>query len=167
MREIQLYRLRKLFGSCTIAKLMKPETEHVIQVIRSAMRVLGFTNREVERRLGVSGGYLTRLFSGTMELRFEHIVDISRAIGLEPQELFELVYTQPRQPPTEAVQRIREMFGLMQQPQLPELAVPIAKVELPKEEESLEAVEQGMERMMMKMLRKLFAEMMTKGAVGE
>ncbi len=144
---------------------MKPETEHVIQVIRSAMRVLGFTNREVERRLGVSGGYLTRLFSGTMELRFEHIVDISRAIGLEPQELFELIYTQPRQPPTEAVQRIREMFGIVPQP--PEPPAPAVKTDLPKDEESLEAVEQGMERMMMKMLRKLFAEMMAKGAVGE
>jgi transcriptional regulator with XRE-family HTH domain len=143
---------------------MKPETEHVIQVIRSAMRVLGFTNREVERRLGVSGGYLTRLFGGVMELRFEHIVDIARAIGLEPQELFELVYTQPRQPPTEAVQRIREMFGHAE-PAVP--AVPAAKVDPPRDEESLEAVEQGMERMMMKMLRKLFAEMMAKGAVGE
>ncbi|HTG34614.1 MAG TPA: helix-turn-helix transcriptional regulator [Thermoanaerobaculia bacterium] len=142
---------------------MKPEIEHVIQVIRSAMRVLGFTNREVERRLGVSGGYLTRLFSGVMELRFEHIVDISRAIGLEPQELFELVYTQPRKPPTEAAQRIRETFG----PAPLEPPVPVAKVELPRDEESLEAVEQGMERMMMKMLRKLFAEMMAKGAVGE
>jgi transcriptional regulator with XRE-family HTH domain len=128
------------------------------------MRVLGFTNREVERRLGVSGGYLTRLFSGVMELRFEHIVDIARAIGLEPQEIFELVYAQPRQPPTEAAQRIRETFGLAQ-PLAP--AVPAAKVESPRDEESLEAIEQGMERMMMKMLRKLFAEMMAKGAVGE
>ena len=143
---------------------MKPETEHIIQVIRSAMRVLGFTNREVERRLGVSGGYLTRLFGGIMELRFEHIVDIARAIGLEPQELFELVYPQPRKPPTEAAQRIRETFG----PAQPlEPAVPAARMEPPKDEESLEAVEQGMERMMMKMLRKLFAEMMAKGAVGE
>jgi transcriptional regulator with XRE-family HTH domain len=143
---------------------MKPEIEHVIQVIRSAMRVLGFTNREVERRLGVSGGYLTRLFSGVMELRFEHIVDIARAIGLEPQELFELVYTQPRRPPTEAAQRIRETFGPAQPPEPP---VPASRGELPRDEESLEAVEQGMERMMMKMLRKLFAEMMAKGAVGE
>jgi len=142
---------------------MKPETEHVIQVIRSAMRVLGFTNREVERRLGVSGGYLTRLFSGVMELRFEHIVDIAKAIGLEPQELFELVYTQPRRPPTDAAQRIRETFG----PAPLEPPPSAAKVDLPRDEESLEAVEQGMERMMMKMLRKLFAEMMSKGAVGE
>jgi transcriptional regulator with XRE-family HTH domain len=143
---------------------MKPETEHVIQVLRSALRVLGFTNREVERRLGVSGGYLTRLFSGVMELRFDHVVDIARAIGLEPSEIFELMYTQPRKPPTEAAQRIRETFGAAQ---LPEPVVPAAKVEPPKEEEeSLEAVEQGMERMMMKMLRKLFAEVMAKGARG-
>jgi transcriptional regulator with XRE-family HTH domain len=146
---------------------MKPETEHVIQVLRSALRVLGFTNREVERRLGVSGGYLTRLFGGVMELRFDHIVDIARAIGLEPQELFELVYPQPRKPPTEAAQRIRETFGAAQDS---EPMVPAAKVEPPKEkeeEESLEAVEQGMERMMMKVLRKLFTEVMAKGAVGE
>ena len=143
---------------------MKPETEHVIQTLRSAMRVLGFTNREVERRLGVSGGYLTRLFSGVVELRFEHIVDIARAIGMEPQEIFELVYTQPRKPPTEAVQRIRETFG----PALPpEPAAPAARVDAPKEEESFEAIEQGMERMMMKIFRKFFAEMMAKGAVGE
>lgn len=143
---------------------MKPETEHIIQVIRSAMRVLGFTNREVERRLGVSGGYLTRLFSGVMELRFEHIVDIARAIGLEHQEIFEMAYPQPRKPPTEAVQRIRETFGTAQPLEAP---VFTAKMEFPKDEESLEVVEQGMERMMMKMLRKLFAEMMAKGAVGE
>jgi transcriptional regulator with XRE-family HTH domain len=144
---------------------MKPETKHVIQVLRSALRVLGFTNREVERRLGVSGGYLTRLFGGVMELRFDHIVDIARAIGLEPQELFELVYPQPRKPPTEAAQRIRETFGPAQ---ASEPVVPAAKVEPPKEQEgSIEAVEQGMERMMMKVLRKLFTEVMAKGAVGE
>jgi transcriptional regulator with XRE-family HTH domain len=143
---------------------MKPETEHVIQVLRSALRVLGFTNREVERRLGVSGGYLTRLFSGVMELRFEHIVDIAQAIGLETQEIFELAYPQPRKPPTEAAQRLRETFGVAQPS---ESAAPAMKMEPPEDVESLMAVEQVMERMMMKMLRKLFAEMMRKGAMGE
>src|SRR5215208_6424197 len=87
---------------------MKPETQHVIQILRTAMRVLGLTNAEIERRLGVSGGYLTRLFGGVMELRFEHIVDISRAMGLEPEEVLQIAFPQPRNPPTEAAQRLRE-----------------------------------------------------------
>ncbi|MFL6294090.1 MAG: helix-turn-helix domain-containing protein [Thermoanaerobaculia bacterium] len=132
--------------------------------MKTLMRILGYRNADLERKLGWSVSYLSRLYSGGIELRFEHIVDIARAIGLEPQELFELVYTQPRRPPTEAAQRIRETFGPAQPPEPP---VPASRVELPRDEESLEAVEQGMERMMMKMLRKLFAEMMAKGAVGE
>ena len=90
---------------------MKPETERIIQILRTSMRVLGHTNRDIERKLGVSGGYLTRLFSGVMELRFEHIVDIAHAIGLETEEVFQLAYPQPRKPPTESAQRIREAFG--------------------------------------------------------
>jgi transcriptional regulator with XRE-family HTH domain len=135
---------------------MKPETEHIIQILRSALRVLGFTNREVEKKLGVSGGYLTRLFNGTMELRFEHIVDIARAIGLEPQEIFELAYPQPRQPPTEAAQRLRETFA---PPQSPMTAASAVKAETVKSEEELlsAAFDQQMERMMMKMFRKFLA----------
>jgi hypothetical protein len=99
-----------------------------------------------------------------MELRFEHIVDIAQAIGLETQEIFELAYPQPRRPPTEAAQRLRETFGVAQ-PYEP--AVQAGKVDPPEDAESLLVVEQVMERMMMKMLRKLFAEMMRKGAMGE
>jgi transcriptional regulator with XRE-family HTH domain len=93
---------------------MKPETEHLIQTLRTAMRVLGFTNAELERRLGVSGGYLTRLFGGVMELRFEHIIDIARAMGLELEEILQLAYPQPRNPPTEASQRLRETLSPLQ-----------------------------------------------------
>jgi transcriptional regulator with XRE-family HTH domain len=123
--------------------------------------VLGFTNREIEQRLGVSGGYLTRLFNGTMELRFEHIVDIARAIGLEPEEVFHLAYPQARNPPTDSAQRLREMFPSS-------VAAPPAEVRPEPTAESSSslsaALEQDMERLMMKMFRKFFAEMMVKGA---
>jgi hypothetical protein len=143
---------------------MKPETAHLLQILRAAMRVLGFTNRDVEKTLGVSGGYLTRLFANTMELRFEHIVDIARAIGLEPEEVFQLAYPQPRNPPTEAAQRIRDSFPFL----APAAGMPVpvpAKPE-PVGDDVAAAFEQQMERMMMKMFRKFFAEMMTKSAGG-
>lgn len=139
---------------------MRPETEHVIQILKTAMRVLGFTNREVEQKLGVSGGYLTRLFNGTMELRFEHVVDIARAIGLEPEEVFHLAYPQPRNPPTDSAQRLRDMF-----PNVPPTAFEVQSEPTSAESSSLSAaLEQDMERLMMKMFRKLFADVMVKGA---
>jgi hypothetical protein len=144
---------------------MKPETAHLLQILRAAMRVLGFTNRDVEKTLGVSGGYLTRLFANTMELRFEHIVDIARAIGLEPEEVFQLAYPQPRNPPTEAAQRIRDSFPFL----APAAGMPApAPVRTePHDDDVAAAFEQQMERMMMKMFRKFFAEMMTKTAGGD
>jgi len=124
------------------------------------MRVLGFTNREVEQKLGVSGGYLTRLFNGTMELRFEHVVDIARAIGLEPEEVFHLAYPQPRNPPTDSAQRLREMFPGAPPPPVEPQPEPASQ-----EGSALSAaLEQDMERLMMKMFRKLLAETMVKGA---
>ena len=139
---------------------MRTETEHIIQILKTAMRVLGFTNREIEQKLGVSGGYLTRVFNGTMELRFEHIVDIARAIGLEPEEVFHLAYPQARNPPTDSAQRLREMFPSAPPPPAEVRTEPTAA-----ESSSLSAaLEQDMERLMMKMFRKFFAEMMVKEA---
>ena len=142
---------------------IKAETAHMIQVLRAALRVLGYTNREIETRLGVSGGYLTRLFNGTLELRFQHIVDIARAIGLEPAEVFQLAYPQPPSPPTESAQRLRETFG----PRTP-MPIDVPVVENPKTAEPSpgSGLEQEMERMMRKVFSRFFAEFMGK-AVGE
>ncbi len=139
---------------------MKPETLHIIQILRSAMRVLGYTNREIESRLHVSGGYLTRLFNGTMELRFEHIVDISRAMGLDPEEVFHLAYPHPRNPPTEAAQRLRETFA----PRPPEPSEAPAGDAGKPEEAATTGLEQEMERMMRKVLSRFFSDLMAQGA---
>lgn len=153
---------------CTLSpKLMKPETAHMIQVLRSAMRVLGYTNREIEGKLGVSGGYLTRLFNGTMELRFEHIVDIARAIGLEPEEIFQLAYPQPHSPPTESAQRLRETFG-PRHPASGDRLPPEGETAAAAESPLSVAIEAEMERMMKKVFGRFFAEFMEKGkAAGE
>lgn len=87
---------------------MKPQTKHMIVVLKATIRGLGFTNREVERRLGVSRGYLTRLFSGVMELRYDHVSEIAEAIGVEPEDIFRLAYPPTPKPFTPAVQRLRE-----------------------------------------------------------
>jgi transcriptional regulator with XRE-family HTH domain len=70
----------------------KKEKDLIIRRLRTAMRLLGFTNREIERRLGYTPSYLTRLLSGEIELRFEHIVDIVGAMGMTAEEFFQFAY---------------------------------------------------------------------------
>jgi len=90
---------------------MKPQTKHMIVVLKAVIRGLGFTNREVERRLGLSRGYLTRLFSGVMDLRYDHITEIADVIGVDPEDIFRLAYPPTQKPFTPAIQRLRETIS--------------------------------------------------------
>ena len=121
----------------------------MLSVLKTAMRVLGYTNRDVERKLGLSSSYLSRLFSGVIELRFEHIVDLARAIGLEPEEILHFAYPHLKEPPTEAATRLREVTGSFRL-SMPSPATPPQPAQ-PSEEE--------LEKLMLRTLRKLFGEL--------
>lgn len=86
---------------------MRPEIEHMIMTMKTLMRILGFRNADVERKLGWSVSYLSRLYSGGIELRFEHIVDIAGALGLRPEEVFRFAYPDMGEEPSEAAMRVR------------------------------------------------------------
>jgi transcriptional regulator with XRE-family HTH domain len=85
---------------------LKEENERIIRLLRTAMRLLGFTNREIERRLSYTPSYLTRLFSGQIELRFEHIVDIVKAMGMTVPEFFRFAYPGEPEELSEAAQQL-------------------------------------------------------------
>lgn len=88
----------------------KEEVERLIRVLTTAMRILDISNREVERRLNLSPSYLSRLFNGLIELRAEHLLAISRAIGLKPAEFFYLAYPKRPDPPSDAAQQLRKVL---------------------------------------------------------
>lgn len=123
---------------------MEPEVKRLITILKTAMRVLGVSNREVERKLGQSPSYLSRVFSGGIELKAEHLILIPRAMGMEPAEFFQLAYPKRVEPPSPAALQLRESLRDL----LP-----------PPEEKRPEAVdEQQMEKMMLAMIRKLMAK---------
>jgi transcriptional regulator with XRE-family HTH domain len=109
----------------------KEEVERLMTVLRTASRLLGLTNREIERRLGLSPSYLSRLFGGYIELKMEHVLAIARAIGLQPAEFFELAYPRRADSPSEAFRTIRTLLRDMQPTEQPQ---PAPAVELTPEE---------------------------------
>ncbi len=94
----------------------RKEVDRLMTVLRTAIRLLGLTNREIERRLELTPSYLSRLFGGAIELKVEHVVAIARAIGMAPAEFFALAYPSLPEPPSESFQTIRTLLRDMQPP---------------------------------------------------
>ena len=97
---------------------MNPDTEaesrRILELLSTLIRILGLSNREIERRVGLSPSYLSRLFGGYLELKMEHVLEIGRALGLEPQEFFELAYPKSSEPPSESMERLRNVLDTLQ-----------------------------------------------------
>ena len=95
---------------------MDPETQRLVSLLKVCLKILGVTNRDVARRMGMSPSYISKLFSGASELRLDHVIRICRAADLNPAEFFALAY--PRQPAgaSPAASKLREMLQSLQPP---------------------------------------------------
>ncbi len=71
---------------------MDSETERLVNLVKVCLRILGISNRELARRLEMSPSYVSKLLSGSSELRLDHLVRICKVTGLEPGEFFALAY---------------------------------------------------------------------------
>ena len=91
-----------------------PEIQRILDVMQTLLRVLDLSNREIERRLALSPSYLTRVFTGYVEVKLEHILSIARAMGLSPAEFFEFAYPETSEPPSEAAKTIRARLAKLQ-----------------------------------------------------
>ena|SRR6185295_17804025 len=98
---------------------MNAEVQRLINLLRTAMRILGVTNRDIERKLGLSPSYLSRLYSGGIELKVEHLIEIPQAMGLEPAEFFHLAYPR-RVQPSRSAEQLRQIIRELTPPSAPE-----------------------------------------------
>jgi len=138
------------------SQAMLPETEQMLKILRTAVRVLGFTNQELEDKLGVYHGYLGRLFKGAIQLQYEDIVRIARALDMEPAEIFQLAYPQGPGSATEGAQRLRETLGALQPAPAPSTsAAPPAAA--PASSSLSTALEQELEKMVQRKFEQLLA----------
>ena len=78
----------------------KDEVTRLLNVLRTLLRMLGISNREVERRSGLSAVTVTRVFNGQVEAKIEHLLAMARAAGLGYGELFYFAYPERFDPRT-------------------------------------------------------------------
>jgi transcriptional regulator with XRE-family HTH domain len=70
----------------------RPEPAHLAQVLKTAVRLSRLSYREIERRLGLHAGALSRLLNGEIELKVRHVEQICEVIGLPVGRLLRVAY---------------------------------------------------------------------------
>lgn len=86
------------------------QVQKLLDMLRWMVVVCRTTNRKVEEQLGVSYGYLSRLFAGSIELKARHVFEICEVLGVAPAELFHGAFPLP--PRTRVLGKLREIAGL-------------------------------------------------------
>lgn len=133
--------------------MTRKKTDHevvrILAMLRDAVRYSNLSNREVERRLGVSAnsGYLSRLFAGTRELKLRQILDVLDVVGLPPANFFRAAFAEPDDSPESL--RLERVLAHAH-PEQPRPAGSAGPEEVP-----VALTEQQIEEMMKRTLRKL------------
>ncbi len=129
-----------------------PDLAYVLGRLKLAIQALGLSLRDVERRLKVSDGYLSRIFLGTIELKVEHVIAIAKALQMAPEELMHFVYPKPKDPITPAAYQLWRRVG-----GTPPVAPSLAPK--PPEEKKGVASEADAERLLREALGRVFGDL--------
>lgn len=86
------------------------EMARLMELLRTIVRLLGFTNRDVERRAGLNHATAVRNFRGEGEPKLEFLLAVVKAIGLEYREFFEIAYSE-RTEPSASGQKLRRLLS--------------------------------------------------------
>lgn len=130
----------------------------ILRMLQVAIRMLELSNREVERRLNWTPGYMTRILKGTIELKVEHLVDIAGAIGLSPREMLLFAFPDRGEAPTPAALRLEALMDELR-------PAPVRKPEPPKPEpKPAELTPEALDERIESALQRFFAKMAGKGS---
>jgi hypothetical protein len=85
------------------------DIRRLANALRTLIRLSSVSHRHIERELGLSTGYLTRILAGQVQLRVIHVLGVCHIIGLPPASFFAALY--PPAPPA-SVAEARLLRGL-------------------------------------------------------
>lgn len=68
------------------------DVQKILSLLRRAIRSSGFSQKDVDRRIGVQPGYLSQVMIGRLDLKLKHLLRALDAIEVEPSAFFDLVF---------------------------------------------------------------------------
>jgi cyanate lyase len=68
------------------------ETDRLLEVLRTAIRLRETSFRHIEREMGLRTGYLTRILTGQVALRVTDVLQIGAIINVAPGDLWAAVF---------------------------------------------------------------------------
>ena len=68
------------------------KTLRVAEVLSAAVRMAGRSRLSLERQMGLSSGYLSKILGGTVELRLRHVSMILDALEVDPADFFRVAF---------------------------------------------------------------------------
>jgi len=86
------------------------QTEQLARVLKILLRSAKIQNQEIEKKLGFSGGYMSRLLSGKIDIKISHVLDLAAILDLWPHELFAIVLPPARSGPSRGLQHIQKVL---------------------------------------------------------
>jgi transcriptional regulator with XRE-family HTH domain len=131
------------------------QIEQLARVLKVLLRFSKVQNQEIEKRLGFSGGYMSRLLSGKIDIKISHILDIAEILRIHPHELFAIAFPQTASGPSPGLHHMQQVLPHLLPASLgPAAAEPPAPPAL-----DLERLHQKLEADFSEVLKRAFAEL--------
>jgi hypothetical protein len=105
------------------AESARAETNRLLELLTTVVKISGIPLNEIERRMDLASGYLSKLWGRSLTFKIGHLFQILEVIELDPAEFFQLAYPQQRAEPSPTGQKVRDLAtklqGSVQRPQPP------------------------------------------------
>jgi transcriptional regulator with XRE-family HTH domain len=100
----------------------RASTQPILESLRLRVYVCDLTQREIEKRIGFSRGYLSQVLGGTVEIKLWQLLAILDVVGVEPVDFFDGLYPRRGSQALEVFERLRNSPQAQQSPLNLELA---------------------------------------------
>jgi transcriptional regulator with XRE-family HTH domain len=131
----------------------KQQAEQLTEVLKILLRFSKVRHRDIEERLGFSGGYMSRLLSGKIDIKISHVLSLAEILDIRLHELFAIAFPEDgSKRPSPGLQSIRKVFPNL----IPPLLEP-APEEAPTPGRDLKELQQTLEAGFNEVLVRTFA----------
>ena len=86
----------------------------MLELLTTVVRISGIPLNEIERRMDLASGYLSKLWGRSLTFKIGHLFQILEVIELDPAEFFRLAYPQEQTQPSPTGQKVRDLATKLQ-----------------------------------------------------